>query len=67
MLCALLLALTACVGGEPNPDKIPVKDWKDYLNDVAVAIDLQYVGVDVKEPVTADIRFEAVDGNTSDR
>lgn len=67
MLCALLLALTACVGGEPNPDKIPVKDWKDYLNDVAVAIDLQYAGVDVKEPVTADIRFEAVDGNTSDR
>lgn len=65
LLTALCVSAVAC-GGKQPPEQLPVKDWQEYLNNVAVSIDMQYAGVDRDAPVTAEFRIQGKDLNTAE-
>ena len=66
LLVAVCLLACSCKG-TPNDEVIPVTDWRDYLYDVAAAIDAQFLKVDTKEPVTCDFKIDIQDADGNDK
>lgn len=66
LLAGVCLSVCACKG-TPNKDNIPVTDWRDYLYDVASAIDAQFLKVETKEAVTCDFNIDIIDADNGDK
>lgn len=68
LVLLVVVCLLACsCKGTPNDEVIPVTDWRDYLHDVAAAIDAQFLKVDTKEPVACDFKIDIQDADGNDK
>ena len=66
LLAGVCLSVCACKG-TPNKDNIPVTDWRDYLYDIASAIDAQFLKVETNEAVTCDFNIDIIDADNGDK
>ena len=65
LLAGVCLSICAC-DGTPNKEDLQVTDWRNYLYDVAAAIDTQFLKVDIKDTVNCDFKIDIADANGGD-